>query len=255
MHSLIGFLCFLAPTLTITTTLNVRPFPNTSPYTSNNPQFDTLPTPHGLTPLTTYKNLSFTHASVFAPLSPSLRYIITPNDYNCAVSSPNALIGGRDVEGGRGMGFGVAEGEGKGTFELQQFWVKPMDFPEGGDVTVTVFGYRSPHPPAKHRFVNDEVDDESHGEELLKWHVDFPAGYHLPFLLKMDEYSNRSWKGLGSVEIVADYGEQKLDWEVCLDDLVVVFEEGGSGDDEGKQEDGRSGGRAVERQVVLGDGG
>ncbi|KAL8845061.1 MAG: hypothetical protein Q9176_000733 [Flavoplaca citrina] len=239
MHSLLGFLLFLAPTLTTTTTLN----------------FDTLPTPHGLTPLTSYANLTFTHASVFTPLSPSLRYIITPNDYNCAVSSPNALIGGRDVEGGRGMGFGIAEGEGKGTFELQQFWVKPMDFPEGGDVRVHVFGYRSPSSPIERRGANDEVDDEGHGEEVLKWHVDFPAGYHLPFLVKMDEYSKQSWTGLRSVEIVADYGEQKLDWEVCLDDLVVLFEDGGSGADEGREEYGRVGRGDVEGQVVLGDGG
>ncbi|KAL9612477.1 MAG: hypothetical protein Q9204_008958, partial [Flavoplaca sp. TL-2023a] len=71
----------------------------------------------------------------------------------------------------------------------------------------------------------------------------------------MDEYSNQSWTGLRSVEIVADYGEQKLDWEVCLDDLVVVFEDAGSGADEGREEYGRVGRGGVEGQVVLGDGG
>ncbi|KAL8864071.1 MAG: hypothetical protein Q9198_010116, partial [Flavoplaca austrocitrina] len=136
-----------------------------------------------------------------------------------------------------------------------QFWVKPMDFPEGGDVRVHVFGYRSPDSPIERHGANGSVDDKGHDEEVMKWHVDFPAGYHLPFLVKMDEYSKQSWTGLRSVEIVADYGEQKLDWEVCLDDLVVVFEGGGSDADEGKEQGGRVGGVGVERQVVLGDGG
>ncbi|KAL8983748.1 MAG: hypothetical protein Q9205_002086, partial [Flavoplaca limonia] len=125
----------------------------------------------------------------------------------------------------------------------------------GGDVTVTVFGYHSPSSTIERRGANGEVDDEGHGEEVLEWHVHFPAGYHLPFLVKMDEYSKQSWTGLRSVEIVADYGEQKLDWEVCLDDLVVLFEDGGSGADEGREEYGRVGRGDVEGQVVLGDGG
>ncbi|KAI4265397.1 MAG: hypothetical protein L6R38_009454, partial [Xanthoria sp. 2 TBL-2021] len=66
-----------------------------------------------------------------------------------------------------------------------------------------------------------DADDD---EGVVKWQVEFPAGYHLPFLAKMEEYSDQDWTGLRSVEIVADYGEQKLDWEVCMDDLVVEFE-------------------------------
>ncbi|KAL8991942.1 MAG: hypothetical protein Q9169_007512 [Polycauliona sp. 2 TL-2023] len=193
--------------------------------------FDTIPTPHGLAPLHSHKNLTFTQTSIFNPLSPSLRYIITPNDHNCAVSAPNAIIGSRNVEGERGMSFSVSNDDDGRKFALKQFWVKPMDFPEGGDVRVIVRGYRS--------------GDTTSSKPLI-WHIDFPAGYHLPFLVKMDEYSNDDWTGLGSVEIVADYGEQKLDWEVCLDDLVVEFVDGVV-----KMDDG--GGRVGDGQFVLGD--
>lgn len=150
------------------------------------------------------------------------------------------------------MGFGVAadgetkSGEGK-TFELKQFYVKPMDFPEGGDVRITVSGDRSSN--------RTSTGKRGANGEVLEWHVDFPAGYHLPFLVKMDEYSKQNWTGLRSVEIVADYGEQKLDWEICLDNLVVEFEDGGSGEGEAVQEGGRLEGGGVKGQVMLGDDG
>ena len=55
------------------------------------------------------------------------------------------------------------------------------------------------------------------------WSVDFPAGFHLPFLVNIKEYSREAWNQLYGVEILADFGEQKLDWEFCLDDLEVQF--------------------------------
>ncbi len=114
-----------------------------------------------------------------------------------------------------------------------------MNFPEGGDVTVRMFGYRGDATPGT--AVDGDGDDG-----VVKWQVEFPAGYHVPFLVKMEEYSQNDWTGLRSVEIVADYGEQKLDWEVCLDDLVVEFEE------EEEEEGGRGMGR-MEGQILLAD--
>ncbi|KAI4236461.1 MAG: hypothetical protein LQ349_002533 [Xanthoria aureola] len=233
-------LLLISPTLTIATTLNVHPlFPQPRfPFSSNPPtQFDSLPTPHGIAPLPSpYKNLTFQRASVFNPLSPSLHNIITPEDHNCAVSAPNALIGSRDTEGGPGLTFSVAD---NGTFALQRLWVKPMNFPEGGNVTVRIFGSRGDATPG--------TAVERDGDEgLVKWQVEFPVGYHLPFLVKMEEHSQDDWTGLRRVQVVADYGEQKLDWEVCLDDLVVEFESG-------EEEEGGRGMGRMEGQVVLAD--
>ncbi len=156
---------------------------------------------HGLTSLPSpYHNLTFTNAAVFAPRSPALADIITPNDHNCAISTPNAIIGSRDEEGGRGLRFGTASNAANSTtlFALTQFWVKPMDFPAPGSVKITVSGYRRVQP------------DVMVANPDFKWHVDFPPGYHLPFLVKMEEHSGRKWTGLRAVEVVADYGEQAL---------------------------------------------
>ncbi|KAL8915053.1 MAG: hypothetical protein Q9171_000493 [Xanthocarpia ochracea] len=208
--------------------------------------FDNLPTPHGLTSLQSpYHNLTFTNAAVFSPRSSALAGIITPNDHNCATSTPNAIIGSRDEEGGRGLRFETASDAANSTasFALKQFWAKPMDFPAPGSVKVTVSGYR--------RVQSDVMV----ATPDFKWHVDFPSGYHLPFLVKIEEYSGREWTGLRAVEVVADYGEQALDWEVCLDDLVVEFDEGGQM--EGKTEDkrGEERRRRVGVQVVMADKG
>ena len=99
-------------------------------------------------------------------------------------------------------------------FTLISFYVKPLDAPRPG-TRINVRGYR--------------YDDN----QALKWHVDFPSGYHLPFLVKMEEYSRHSWKRLTRVEITADFGEDKLDWEFCLDNLEVEFHKVEQEDDEG----------------------
>ncbi len=73
--------------------------------------------------------------------------------------------------------------------------------------TITVYGY-------------SHARNES---DPFMWHIDFPAGYHLPLLVKMQEFSGEDWSQLHGVEILADFGEQALDWEFCLDDLEVQF--------------------------------
>ncbi|KAL8858252.1 MAG: hypothetical protein Q9178_005264 [Gyalolechia marmorata] len=208
--------------------------------------FDNLPTPHGLTSLPSpYHNLTFTNAAAFSPRSSALADIITPNDHNCAISAPNAIIGSRDEEGGRGLRFETASNASNSTsFLLKQFWVKPMDFPAPGSVKVTVSGYRR---------VQSNV---TVANPDFKWHVDFPFGYHLPFLVKMEEYSGRKWTGLRAVEVAADYGEQALDWEVCLDDLAVEFgDEGGQMEGEPEENVGEERQRRVGLQVAMADKG
>ena len=91
-------------------------------------------------------------------------------------------------------------------FTLLSFNLKPMDAPPPG-TTVTVKGY-------------SHARNES---DPFNWHVDFPAGFHLPLFVKMQEYSGEEWDQLYGVEILADFGEQWLDWEFCLDDLEVRF--------------------------------
>ena len=89
-------------------------------------------------------------------------------------------------------------------FTLKSFYIKPMDAPSPG-TEVTVKGYTKAR------------------EEPYVWHVDFPSGYHLPFLVKMEEYSGEEWKEICKVEIVADFGYDDLDWEFCVDDIELQF--------------------------------
>lgn len=81
-----------------------------------------------------------------------------------------------------------------------------MDAPLPG-TSIVVYGY----------------SHERNESDPFQWHVDFPAGYHLPLLVKMTEYSGETWSQLYGVEILADFGEQALDWEFCIDDLEVMF--------------------------------
>ena len=60
-------------------------------------------------------------------------------------------------------------------------------------------------------------------DEPFTWHVEFENEYHLPFLVKLEEYSRLAWEELYKVEFWADFGEDKLDWEFCLDELEVQF--------------------------------
>ena len=157
-----------------------------------------------------YRHLSFSSYSVLKPRDPKLDGIISEHDLNCAVSPPNALLGSRPRENADGAYFGIANAtimveEGlQPYFTLKSFYVKPMDAPAPG-TKVSVKGY------TKDR------------KEPYFWHVDFPSGYHLPFLVMMEEYSSQEWKEVYKVEISADFGYDDLDWEFAIDDLEVQF--------------------------------
>ncbi|MCJ1391398.1 hypothetical protein MMC18_004262 [Xylographa bjoerkii] len=61
------------------------------------------------------------------------------------------------------------------------------------------------------------------GGAPLEWKVEFPAGYHLPFRVALGKHSRDAWERLRRVEMWAEYGEDTLDWEFCVDDLEVQF--------------------------------
>ena len=137
-------------------------------------------------------------------------------------------MGSRGCEGCEGAGWeiegGNGEGKGKGRgFELVGMRVKPMDAPEGGEREVRVRGWRR-------REGEGEKEGDEDGE-ILEWSVVFPYGFWDMLEVRIEEFSGRRWDGLWKVEVSARYGEGGLDWEVCVDDLVVGFEgvDGGEG--------------------------
>ena len=148
---------------------------------------------------------------MIAPKDPGLAGIISPRDLNCAVSAPNALVGSRSYGKEEAASFRIANGSSittkhpRQSFALISFYIKPLDAPPM-DITVSVIGYS---------YAQDKP---------LQWHVDFPAGYHLPFLVKMREYSRDQWEYLYAVEVSAEFSVDKLDWEFCVDDLEVHFQ-------------------------------
>ena len=73
-------------------------------------------------------------------------------------------------------------------------------------------------------FLAITVKGYSHNESNPReWYVDFPSGYHLPLRVEMARFSGEEWNELYGVEILADFGEQALDWEFCMDDLEIMF--------------------------------
>lgn len=89
-------------------------------------------------------------------------------------------------------------------FSLRSFSIKPMDAPDAA-TTIYLRGYSNA--------TDSPVD----------WTVEFPTGYHRPFQADLRNHSRASWDELHRVEIWADFGEDALDWEFCIDDLEVQF--------------------------------
>ena len=163
-----------------------------------------------------YHHLTFSpYFSAFRPGDPALARLISDDDLNCAVSSPQSLLGSRTLpvvagEAIDGATFSIANATSiaqqglQPYFTLKTFSIKPMVFPPP-ETTMTVKGYS--------HFRNETYD----------WHVDFPSGYHAPLSVDMRKFAGREWDLLYAVEIRAEYGVGKLDWEFCLDDLEVQF--------------------------------
>ncbi|KAI9869911.1 MAG: hypothetical protein M1830_004935 [Pleopsidium flavum] len=179
--------------------------------------FDDIPTTQGLADVfSPYHHLNFSSAySIITPRDPALRGRISEHDLNSAVSPPNALIGSRyhagnpNATAAASFSINLTTSEANKHypyFDLLSFYIKPLDAPPPG-VSVYVKGYGY-----------DQRDPRV-------WHVDFIPGYHLPLLVKMREYSGEPWDKLWKVEIWADYGEDQLDWEFCVDDLELQFYE------------------------------
>lgn len=59
----------------------------------------------------------------------------------------------------------------------------------------------------------------------IPWHVDFPSGYHELLLVKLEKFTGEPSDGMGNIEIWADFGYDALDWEFCIDNVEVHFEE------------------------------
>ncbi|KAL9628234.1 MAG: hypothetical protein Q9164_007352 [Protoblastenia rupestris] len=217
--------------------------PNLSTWTlTPKSQFDDLSLPKtGLTSLPKpYHNLTFISYSVFDPHSPSLAHLISPYDLNCAVSAPNALLGSRTSENGTAASFEIASDtpvDKSGlwqSFTLHSLKVKPMAAPEPG-TNLVIRGYRN----------GTEYD--------VAWNVWFPSGYHEPLEVRIQEFSEMKWETLRKVEIFADFGYDRLDWEFCIDDLVVEFTRTGKSDGEDADliQSTKDGGK---EQVVLQNG-
>jgi hypothetical protein len=57
----------------------------------------------------------------------------------------------------------------------------------------------------------------------VRWEVKFDQGYHQPLFVNLKDFSRENWEHLSGVEIQADYGDDALDWEFCIDDLELQF--------------------------------
>lgn len=190
-------------------------------------QFDSISAPH-ITPLPLpYHHLAFRSFSAFSPHAASLAHLITPQDKNCASSTPNALLG--SVQGSSGApSIAIANASAMAAaglqawFDLHGFTGKPLAAPEGeGETRLRVRGWRA----AADDYQNTSDDDTDAGEggawedEPLEWFVDFPSEYHERLQVEMPE----AWRGLGRVEMWAQFGVDGLDWEFCVDDVVLGF--------------------------------
>lgn len=158
-----------------------------------------------------YSHLLFSSFDIFNLTDLTNAKFLSLNDYNCAVSSPNTLIGSRSAgEGSSPASIQIADAASMALnglypyFTLVSFYIKPMDSP----------------PPEKKVYVRGHTYAQ---KEPFLWEVEFPYGYHLPFLVKVEEYSGKPWEQLYKVEVAADFGPDALDWEFCIDNLEVQF--------------------------------
>ena len=153
-----------------------------------------------------------------------------PWDKNCAGDSPpNALLGSRNllyattslpedsdhIPGAPAIEIAntthMRESGGlEPWFGLVKMVIKPLASPEGkGETRLLVRGW----PWSD----SGKIAGEDAG--VLNWFVDFPSEYHLPFEASMPT----AWRKLKRIEIWAEYGTDKLDWEFCVGQILVEF--------------------------------
>lgn len=221
-------LLLLVFSLSFKTTSAISLFTSQESHTYN---FDDLPTPHnGLGPINTYKHLTFTGFSVLTPHAPNLPYI-HPSDLNCATSSPNALLGSR--YGGSqqlqsSISINAAVGATKSrqldniptTFNLYSLSIKPLAMPidsvsDPVIANLTIRGWLASAPTRA-------------ADQQLVFGVKWSSGYAEPLRVDFRSYqfSKLRWEGLDRLDFAVEYGPGRLDWEFCLDDLVVSFGRG-----------------------------
>lgn len=143
--------------------------------------------------------------------------LISSEDLNCAVSKPNALYGTRynpKLRERSTYAAGTLHSptvalyqleSGPQSFQLHALKVKPLSMPLG-HAKLVINGTRIDH-------------------EVIGWEVDFPAGFSEMLEVDLATFSNQTWEGLQSFSIYADFYNANvvMDWEFCLDDLVVSF--------------------------------
>ncbi|RVX70932.1 hypothetical protein B0A52_06089 [Exophiala mesophila] len=187
-------------------------------------QFDDLETNHGWGDLSQpYAGLVFDGFYPFKPSHPTFEGLISVHDLNCAVSKPNALHGTRYNLQTRPASTkqqpqttrlpSLRPSNEDAVFTLESIKMKPLNFPIN-QVRMHLRGVRA-------------TSDSSAPEDgsALEWSVDFPAGFHDVFHVKLEEFTHQTWDNLTRVEIWADFHNagSSMDWEFCIDDLAVEF--------------------------------
>lgn len=181
-------------------------------------QFDDIKTHGGWADVpSNYSFLDFGGFLVFEPSATELDNLISPEDVNCATSSPNALYGtrynfepDRTNEPKQAPYFALSSSSHcsqqlRSSFALRALKLKPLNMP---------FAYTT-------------LSIRGHGRNAtLDWSVDFPAGFHDMLSIEVEKFSRQIWTNLTKVEVWADFHNDDfvIDWEFCLDDLEIVLE-------------------------------
>lgn len=152
-----------------------------------------------------------------APHDPDLPYI-QPSDQNCAVSLPNALLGSRYGPQERRPTIMVNATATRlkdvhPFFDLDSISIKPLAMPVDAVpviANVTIRGWTA--------------DAEGPGSPLV-FRVEWTSGYSKPLFVEFGskQFSVEKWERIRLLDLLVDFGPDRLDWEFCLDDLSVSF--------------------------------
>jgi hypothetical protein len=113
-------------------------------------------------------------------------------------------------------------------FQLYSLSIKPLAMPvdAGTDPVIANVTIRGWTRPDSHR-VQDGTDadaDSDPDSDPKIFRVAWTSGYTRPLTIDFSDpqFSPLRWEKLTSVDFAVDYGPDGLDWEFCLDDLVVA---------------------------------